>query len=215
MAFAKFQAATHCTAGATPGARALMRWELDHHDMAYNLGIFSCRDIAGTHDFSCHAEGRADDVGVHLVNHKPNPVGYTIVRELRPHASHMGIQVIIFNKTIWSAKSSGFDGRPYPGSNPHLDHVHVELTRLGGAQLNLATIMRWARPHPILQSGDHGASVRTVQRLLGGGLTVDGVFGVRTQTAVNLLKAHHKWPTDGVIGPRVWEALERKEDAAA
>lgn len=204
MAFAIWQAAARCVGSARPGARALMKWSLGAHPGARSMGIYCCRTVRGGRETSCHAEGRACDVGFPLVGGKANPDGYDLVHALRGHAKQMGIQAIIFNRTIWSAKSPGRAGRPYAGVNPHLDHVHIELTRPAAERLNVATIRHWTSiPDPTapLVYGDHGDAVAALQRALG--VKPDGVFGRHTEAAVNELKAKHGLPRDGVAGPRV------------
>lgn len=213
MGFAAWTGASRCVGSARPGARALMKWCLSAHPTARNLGIYCCRNVRGGSDMSCHAEGRADDVGFPMVNGKANPQGYRLVEELRPVAKELGIQAIIFNRTIWSAKSPGKAGRPYHGANPHLDHVHIELTRTAAEKLTLATIRHVAgavaagRPaRATLRRGDHGPAVEALQKLLH--VAVDGVFGPATEAAVNRVKVGHGGPADGIAGPNTWAVLE-------
>lgn len=204
MAFAPWQAASRCTGAATPGARALMKWALDTHPEATNLGIYCCRNVRGSaSEMSCHAEGRASDVGF---PGRGNPAGHRLVQQLRPHAAELGVQAIIFDRTIWSAKSPGPAGRPYTGANPHYDHVHVELTRTAATKLTVATIRYvLASGARTLREGATGADVKVLQTALG--VKPDGVFGPKTRAAVNRLKASRGWPADGVAGPRVRKVL--------
>lgn len=138
MAFARWQPALRCADGPTPGARALMRWILEHHPKASNLGIYACRPVRGGTAMSCHAEGRALDVGFPMVDGRGSPAGYALVRQIVPNARRLGVQAVIYDRRIWSAKTPA--GRPYHGINPHRDHVHIELTRHAGAKLTLATV---------------------------------------------------------------------------
>lgn len=139
-AFAPWQGADHCTGAATPGAKALMKFLVGAVPHAANMGIYNCRNVRGGSTTSCHGEGRADDVGMPMVGGKGSPQGHALVQVLRPIASELGIQCIIYDRTIWSAKSPGKNGRPYTGADPHYTHIHIELTRAAGQKINLATV---------------------------------------------------------------------------
>lgn len=58
-----------------------------------------------------------------------------------------------------------------------------------------------------VRPGDHGEAVKAVQTLVPGGLTVDGAFGVMTETAVRTFQTMFAPPSDGVVGPITWHAL--------
>ncbi|MBB5830392.1 C40 family peptidase [Brachybacterium aquaticum] len=63
---------------------------------------------------------------------------------------------------------------------------------------------------PKLRQGARGDSVRTLQNLLnasGASLTVDGVFGAGTASAVRALQSAAGIGVDGVVGPKTWNAL--------
>lgn len=141
MSFAPWEAATACTAGPTPGARALMSGALTAYAShgATSMGIYNCRAVRGTTGtVSCHGEGRACDVGFPMIDGGANPAGQHLVDTLRPDAEALGIQAIIYDRVIYSARSP--EGRPYTGVSPHYDHVHIELTRRAGRELTLATV---------------------------------------------------------------------------
>lgn len=142
--FARWQQAQHDAGAARPGARALMAGLLLRFPRAKNWGIYSGRNTA-LGNLSAHAEGRALDIGCTVA------VGEQIVDELlhlpyRDHEGHvrhgpagLGISVIIHNRRIYSARTPL--GRPY-GGVPHLDHVHVEMTRKAASHLSLARVRR-------------------------------------------------------------------------
>ncbi len=211
MGFAAWTPATHCSGGPTPGAKAFMAWALAAYaaDHVRSDGIYSCRLVRGSSSvMSAHAEGRADDVGFPLIAGHANPAGARLVQRLRPVAAHLGISVLIWDHTIWSARSPGAAGRPYGGVDPHTGHVHVEFTRTAAAVLNLPTIRHWldgpAGPRD-LHVGNTGPDVRALQKALG--IHVDGIFGVLTEQAVNRWKSRHSLPTDGVAGVAVRTGL--------
>ena len=63
---------------------------------------------------------------------------------------------------------------------------------------------------PLQQNGSTGESVRTVQYLLnaqGATLTVDGIFGPHTATAVIVFQSDRGLVADGVVGDQTWPAL--------
>jgi peptidoglycan hydrolase-like protein with peptidoglycan-binding domain len=65
---------------------------------------------------------------------------------------------------------------------------------------------------PVLQQGaaNSAVTVRSLQYLLdahGAGLTVDGIFGPRTNVAVRNYQAGHGLVVDGIVGPHTWSSL--------
>lgn len=66
-------------------------------------------------------------------------MGHQLIQRLRPFVGRLGIQCIIFDRTIWSRSSP--NGTRYNGTHPHYDHIHIELTRFAAQALNLATIV--------------------------------------------------------------------------
>jgi peptidoglycan hydrolase-like protein with peptidoglycan-binding domain len=70
------------------------------------------------------------------------------------------------------------------------------------------------KPWPVLRQGTNSAwpkvTVRSLQYLLnasGVKLTVDGVFGAKTKTAVVAFQRAHHLTADGVAGTKTWAAL--------
>jgi N-acetyl-anhydromuramyl-L-alanine amidase AmpD len=63
---------------------------------------------------------------------------------------------------------------------------------------------------PLVRQGDSGERVRTVQYLLrqrGYSLTVDGVFGTATDTAVRSFQTSQGLAVDGLVGSETWPKL--------
>ena len=57
-----------------------------------------------------------------------------------------------------------------------------------------------------IKKGSRGESVKKLQQLLGG-LTVDGIFGANTETAVKQFQLKHGLTVDGIVGPKTWDKL--------
>ncbi len=65
-------------------------------------------------------------------------------------------------------------------------------------------------PWPVVQNGHNGHPVQTLQYLLrarGHGVTVDGVFGPRTEAAVKAFQTSHGLVANGVVGAETWAVL--------
>lgn len=121
------------------GATRLLWWAInDFGRGAYNLGVCNCRPVRGGQAQSRHGPCAACDIGFPLVGGRANPAGWALTRLLLPHASRLGIQAWIWDRTIWSRSSPS--GRPYTGVHPHTDHIHAELTDRAAAQLNVPTV---------------------------------------------------------------------------
>ena len=67
-------------------------------------------------------------------------------------------------------------------------------------------------PYPGHESrrGSTGSNVMSIQKALnshGAHLSVDGIFGSRTESAVKAFQKDHHLQVDGVVGPKTWGAL--------
>ena len=213
MRFARWQAAGPCTSGPAPGAKALETW-LGSEFVGHSGGIFNCRTVRGSSTPSIHGEGRAVDWMMPVRGGRGNPEGHDAVRRLGALGDRLGVQTIIFDRTIWSARSPS--GRAYTGVHPHYDHLHIELTREAGQTLTLAQLrltvsgqlVAEVRPtvRPTIRQGARGEQVRALQRNLGG-LAADGVFGPKTAESVRRFQRANGLKVDGIVGRRTWRAL--------
>ena len=209
MNFATWQGATRNAGSARPGARALMSWCLDNYPMARNLGIYNYRPVRGSTSLSIHAEGRALDVGMPVVGGQAHAEGTRLLNRLGARGRELGIQTIIWNRRIYSARSPL--GRTYSGVNPHVDHLHIELTRDAGERLTTTTIigilggtatrrvLRLTTPMMV------GSDVAEVQRRLN--IAADGIFGPATKDAVVRFQRLNNLTADGVVGAQTYRAL--------
>lgn len=218
--------ARQCSGGPRPGAQALMAWWLGAygHLGAKNLGIYNCRSIAGSVTLSLHGEGRAADLGVPVGNKWAWPV----FEAMRQNSKELGIQLIIHDRKVWSARHPDAGWRPYDGENPHTDHAHVELTPEAASSLTVQHVNNTLAPAanatevilsqlPTLKKGMTGQFVTRLQALLnasGAGLALDGAFGEKTDAALRAFQAAHNVRAsvdngkgDGEAGKYTWAAL--------
>lgn len=208
------KASGRCTDGPSSGAVALRDFMMSQYVEARDGGIYNCRTVRGSQTPSIHGEGRAWDMTLPVRNGRGHPRGHDAVKQLAGYGRRFGIQSIIFDRTIWSARSPS--GRQYAGVHPHYDHLHIELTRDAASKLTVATLRSVlgvnvsvpsrSSPRPTLRQGDRGSHVRVLQRNLGG-LAADGRFGPKTTDAVRKFQRAKKLTADGIVGQKTWAAL--------
>lgn len=133
-------ASGRCSGGATPGAVALGDYLRQHLGHLMNLSvpgrgvqIYACRNIRGNSSPSVHGEGRAIDIFIPTGRSgaADNARGDVIAHWLMANAEHIGVQMIIWDRTVWRANGGAPRARCYTGTHPHNDHIHIELTRAG------------------------------------------------------------------------------------
>lgn len=225
MAFSKWYPAENCTSGPGAGAKALMAVILDEYGRAKNWGIYNCRTVRGGSTTSAHGEGRALDVAFPLSGGRGSSYGYELVNDiLEAGPSKLGVMAIIYDRKIWSAKSPG--GRRYTGSNPHYDHVHIELTRtaarnlsktaarrlLGGSSsggIDYGTYRKNVDPGDrTLKVGRAGDDVKHVQAFIGDKAgKADGYFGPQTRKGVRWYQDMRGIKVDGIVGNTTWRHI--------
>ena len=218
--WAPWERAEECTDGPEPGARALLAWLYEEYrPPGYSLGIYNCRDVRGASTTSTHGEGRAVDYGLPLApDGRGNPIGHHIVDRIGPHGARLGVQAIVFDRSIWSAVSP--QGRRYDGVHPHHDHLHIELTRAAGAKMTLSTFRYVLAKEPTVPTG----------RIAGGDRWETAAMVARTayphekhQGAIVWLVRGDEWspdsigsgmvapvlpvPKDGTLPPAIAEAI--------
>lgn len=144
--FATYQSATGCTKYGPAGCQALLTYLEDRFPYQFSMGICNCRSARGTTSWSHHAECRAYDEGIPTQsNGRARPeLGMPIINLLGPKGRQIGIDHMIYNRRIWSAKSPG--GRYYSGVHPHYDHIHIGLTRNAGRNLTYGTLVSLLGP---------------------------------------------------------------------
>jgi GH25 family lysozyme M1 (1,4-beta-N-acetylmuramidase) len=104
--------------------------------------------------------------------------------------------------TIWQYADSGV----FPGDQDVFAGNPADLRSFAAGDATLPGPHGW----PVLAQGQSGRQVTAVQYLLtaqGASLTVDGVFGPATATAVRAFQSGHGLSADGVVGTGTWQAL--------
>lgn len=129
------------------------------------------------------------------------------------------VKYIISNRKIMSGSAGPqpWVWRKYSGSNPHDHHVHISvkadkteydnggLWHIQGAVFPNHTEPK-AQPVPAtIRRGMEGHVVELAQKPLG--LVVDGIFGRKTEVAVQEFQLAHGLHADGIVGPQTWKAL--------
>ena len=105
---------------AQPGTRSLRRY-LDHWFRGHSLGIYNCRNVAGTNHLSTHAEGRSLDWALNAAVPRQHREAHRIIHYFlrddsfgrpRAMARRWGIEVIIYNEHLWSVTHDSEGWRP-------------------------------------------------------------------------------------------------------
>jgi hypothetical protein len=122
-----------CHGGLTDGAGVMRGYLLEHFPQITSIGGYSCREIVGLPgQMSVHGTGRALDVHIPTIGgDADNDAGDPIANWLVENAEYLGIQRVIWDRTMWSAYPPPYARvEPYDweGTSPHYDHLHVELS---------------------------------------------------------------------------------------
>ncbi|WP_194836759.1 glucosaminidase domain-containing protein [Nocardia sp. XZ_19_369] len=116
---------TKCTTGEQPGARAMAdQWK---RLTGRKAGTFNCRSTTfGTP--SLHGEGRAIDLYANAADPAQRAQVNAYLAWLQANAVELQVAYIIWNRRQWGWQFRAKGWRPYGGSNPHTDHIHVDLS---------------------------------------------------------------------------------------
>jgi hypothetical protein len=207
--FAPWEGTQTCTGGPSSGGAALLAWcQANRQPPGRSLGVYNCRSVRGSATKSLHGEGRALDWGLPLsASGRGTPEGHQLVNLLGANGNHIGIQCIIYDRTIWSARSPA--GRPYTGVSPHYDHLHIELNRQAARELTLATLVAvlggTAEPPVQLEAalsynkrqGFTRQEIVSIQQVVG--VAADGIWSGPTVRAVADWQRAQGIPIDGKV----------------
>ena len=136
-----YSSPTSCLPKIPQGAKSLLAYLDDSFPWVFSLGICNCRNVGGGSSLSHHANCRALDAGIPTGSggsYIPE-FGDPIIELLGPHGRELGLDHLILNRIIYSARSP--NGRPYSGVHPHFNHAHIGLTEAGAINLNYATLV--------------------------------------------------------------------------
>lgn len=209
-------AGSTCLGRAGNSAKQAMAYELSTGQGMRNLGIYNCAVIPGSDQLSVHAVGRALDVGT--PKGVPTPWSLLHVEQLRLFSHEAGLQGLIHNRRAWWS-NYGPGWQAYDGSNPHLDHIHIEIQE---KWLDTGISAEWWReifwgparhPYPdrlVAGVGGKGRYVQYVQERLaahGLSLAADGIFGPITDRCVRQFQTATGLTVDGIVGPQTYGRL--------
>jgi hypothetical protein len=137
----------------------------------------------------------------------------------------IGLGLLLVSSNYTSYSDSGPGWASYGGMVPviwqytdsgTLNGVHgVDFNAYQGTLAEFQTqVTTGAGPvgEPMLEEGDTGAAVKTLQTRLnvwGATLAVDGDFGSLTLAAVKAFQTAHHLSVDGIVGPLTWAALNK------
>ena len=132
-----------CAGGFTAGGKKVKEFLTKKFSEISSIQGYACRrNTAASGTMSVHGTGRALDIFIPQAGAQAdNTKGDKVANYLVEHAQEMSIQFIIWDRSKWRA--NGTNDSPYGGPNPHIDHLHVEITeeagRLGPAWYRGAT----------------------------------------------------------------------------
>ena len=101
-----------------------------------SVGGYVCRqNTANRNKMSVHGTGRALDIFIPKVSGGANNgKGDAVANWLVTNAAQIGVQLVIWDRTMWVAANSGDKAKAYTGPHPHHDHIHLELNTDGAAK---------------------------------------------------------------------------------
>lgn len=138
-AHAAYEPQTACARDEQPGARALRDLVLEQYPATRDGGILRACGRGGRSE---HKDGRAWDWMVDADDaaqaaEADELLGWLLATDddgnEHAMARRFGVMYLIWDRRIWSAARAEEGWRPYRGPHPHTDHVHISLSRAGGA----------------------------------------------------------------------------------
>jgi hypothetical protein len=236
MTYWPYESCTTCSGKPQPGTVALLKYLLVRFPQTRSMGIYNCRNVAGTTSKSIHSCGRAIDLGIPtLSNGRANTaIGHPVVRFLGTYAEVLGIHGQIYDRVRYDRRSPA--GRYYSGSHPHYDHDHIEQTLAKAKSLTYADIVALAGDpigddDMLIKNGDaKSANAAEAQKMMAERFKVDngtwspfpgvsifdgqpfkagqdGAPGSTFEKNVKIVQKTLGQPETGVLDQRMWDAL--------
>jgi hypothetical protein len=167
-------------------------WTARLHARGYLSGFYSS-SASGVADQNAHYGSTSPDVMyfAHYNNTKTTSDSYISASHW---ANHQRVH-----------QYSGDVDETHGGYAINIDGDWMDVQVAGGGS-GPAPVPDW----PLVQQGNTGESVRTVQYLLnqaGAAINVDGDFGPATLAAVKSFQSGHSLSVDGIVGGNTWSAL--------
>ena len=121
-----------CPGQLLPGASALKQFLESEHTTSLTVSGYNCESSSQGNRFTMHSTGRALDL---YLNVEEGPsrdeFGDSIANWMIVNAQDIGIQEVIWNRTIWNASRPtspvNLRQRPYIVLDPHRNHIHIDL----------------------------------------------------------------------------------------
>lgn len=125
-----------CSGRLLDGTRQIGDLLMGMFDGISEYGGYSCRqNTANSAQLSVHGTGRALDLMIPTDGGAAdNDAGDPVANWLVEHAELIGVQFIIWDRTTWGGYRDPPKTDDYGGPNPHVDHIHMELT-IDGADM--------------------------------------------------------------------------------
>ena len=152
--YPRYDGQSTCSPDAKPGMVAFRDMILAAYPASTSFGISRDCSIGGTSE---HKEGRAWDWGNNASEtagrrRVANFLRWLFATDQYGHrhamARRLGVMYIIWNREIFRMYRANEGWTPYTGSSPHTDHVHISLTRKGGAKRTSFWTMQMGGPNP-------------------------------------------------------------------
>jgi hypothetical protein len=125
-----------CAGGFAPGAQELAQRVASRFSQITRVFGYECRpNTANTAETSQHGTGRAIDLAIptrdgDADNERGDPVANWLVQ----NSSRIGVQLVIWDRTVWVGDLAAPKARRYTGPDPHVDHIHVEINLAGASR---------------------------------------------------------------------------------
>lgn len=178
-----------------------------YHVRREDTGAYNCRSITGGSGYSLHAYGIAIDINW---NTNPYRADNVLVTDM-PEVMRDDVKRIrtMTGKRVWGL-GADYGSRK---DAMHYEIVCAPADLASGIDWQTVRQESRQSPvehHPLIRRGDRGPAVQMLQQILGvvqPGGSGYGTFGPRTEAAVKQYQATRGLTVDGVVGRQTWTAL--------